>query len=473
MTRQHRSLPRLSPIALTLCLAATLATTLASAQAASLTTPTVATDSLPAVAAGGGVGTNVDAVTSITQVLATNGTQTALVGGTQNVRVLGELVTHATLRGSLTQTQTAAGAGVLQTINVAGGSGVLGARRVETNGSLRTSVTQQQDGRIGAGSDGGQTVAVGSAHNVQGGEVTTRGDLGGTPAGVVQSRSHTLAQTIAVGSVADSTLQNGSTDGQLQSAVSQTQQSSLGGGAEQSIAVAQIRDTTATTVNASGRVFSTADRASGLVQAQTGVANVLQTVDVGSVSDVAAGNTLITSGEFSGTLTQQANGRRSGSGSQQVALASISGGNLQRGKAQGGVFGGITQTQTDLAEQRVSVGSILNSAGTVTTNGQVSGQITQTATPSASGSGRHQQLVSVAEVIGSGGNVFTSAAVHGNLSQATGTAVAAVQRIEIGTVRNAGTARVIANISVEGDIAQTAERGANGQQNVLIGNVGR
>lgn len=409
------------------------------------------------------------ALTQTLQGISRDGAQVAAVGAVRGATVTGQLTTNATVSGAVTQ--SAAGTGSAsngQLVSVGGASGSLTAATLTTQGTLGVAVTQQRISGSGSGAPGGQSLDVASVSGVSGGNVTTGGRLAaGSGVGVNQTNSASGAQKIAVGAVDDSALQTATTDGFVLGSLGQFNTAAARGN-DQTLGVARIRGSQATTVRAEATVFGQVQQQQALQGSSGG-----QVVEIGSVLSVDAAGTLRTNARLEGNLTQSATGSRSGVSSQTVGLGRIQGGSARQASTNVLVRGSINQQQTELAEQALSVGEVVGGSGTAATRADVFGDLTQTAAAGRGGSGIDGQRIDIASAKNNRGDVATQAFVLANVQQGGGSVGGISQRVDLGSVQDAGAGTARTSATVTGNISQQGSGALTGSQAVLVGSVGR
>ena len=419
----------------------------------------------------GTANTNATLIGALTQTLqggSRDGAQVAAIGAVRGATVTGLLTTNATVSGAVTQSTAGTGsASSGQLVSVGGASGSLTAATLTTQGTVAVAVTQQRSSGS-SGAPGAQSLDVASVSGVSGGSITTGGRLAAASgAGVNQTNGATGVQQIAVGAVDNSALQTATTDGFVLGALTQTN-TAVGRGNDQTLGVARIRGSQATSVRAEATVFGQVLQQQALQGSSGG-----QVVEIGSVLSVDAAGTLRTDARLEGNLTQSATGSRVGASSQTVGLGRIQGGSARQATTQVLVRGSINQQQNELAEQALSVGEVVGSSGTAATRADVFGDLTQTATAGRGGSGIDGQRIDIASAKNNRGDVNTQAFVLANVHQGGGSVGGVNQRVDLGSVQDAGAGTARTSATVIGNISQQGGGALTGSQAVLVGSVGR
>lgn len=389
--------------------------------------------------------------------------QTVSIGGaSQLTGATGNIRTQGTLVGDLVQSRTGGpnGFSEAQRLSIGGVVGDVTAQNVDANGSVLTSVSQL--GNTSSGGQGRQTVDVGGVGNGRGGSITTQGLV--TGGGVVQNSRNALQQSLSVGSVTSSTLQAAQTSGLVSGQVNQSS-SAIGSGESfaQTIGVGEIQFSQAQFVSTSGTVSGS------LSQTQSGTSvGASQSVRVGSVANVDTGGNITTQGTATGAVTQSA-----ASGRQQLLVAAVIGGAPSNVNARAVLTGAVSQSSTAFSanEQRIAIGSVEGATGQVTTDATVGASLTQSMTGSANS---REQLISITSTESTQGTVTTRALINGSVSQTNGSSQSSnpmSQRVVIGSALNTGALNVRTDVTVSGNLSQTANANARGTQSILIGGV--
>ncbi len=395
--------------------------------------------------------------------------QFASIGGARGLTgSTGNITTQGTLTGNLTQSRTGTTAGFgggAQNVNIGAVAGAVTARTVDANGAVLANLTQTSNGNSLSSEIGAQTIDVGSVRNAGGGNITTSGLISGP--GVIQSSRNELSQALAVASVEGGEVQNAQTLGLVSGQVTQSTSITGGDSRSQRIAVADIRF-------AQGQSISTTGTVTGaLSQTQSGSgssnAGASQLVAVGSVSATDAAGVVTTNGTVTGAVTQSAS-----RGEQRLLVASVVGGAPTLANARGTLSGAVSQTSNAAFGsnvQRIAIGAIEGASGQVSTDATVGATLTQT----MSGAGlEREQLISIASAEGTQGNVATRAVVNGTISQSNQSSQSSQptsQRINLGSAQNTGTLAVRTDVTVTGNLSQSANSQSRGQQSILIGGV--
>jgi hypothetical protein len=383
----------------------------------------------------------------------------ALTGST------GSITTQGTLTGNLVQTRSGnpgSLGGGSQNLNIGSVAGAVTARRVDADGAVLTNVTQSSSGSSSSTGVGSQTIDVGSVRAAGGGNITTSGLITGP--GVTQTSRNELAQTLAVGSVEGGEVQNARTQGLVSGRVTQSSASfGSGQGRSQRIDVADIRAAQARTIDATGTISGAVSQS----QSQSGF-GADQSVAVGSVAQTDAAGSITTNGTVTGAVTQSA-----GSGSQRLLVAAVLGGSPTTVGARATLSGTVNQTSnaSGANEQRIAIGAVEGSSGQISTDATVGATLSQSI---GGGGASREQLIAIASVEGTQGTVSTRAVVNGSISQSNQSSQSSQptnQRIQIGSVRNTGTLAVRTDVTVTGNLSQSANASSRGQQSILIGGV--
>lgn len=370
-----------------------------------------------------------------------------------NTPGVSNLTTRGSLTGDVTQTQTSVSANE-QTLSVAGADTASRGNNLRLQGDVSAPIQQIV---TGAG-DTPQAIDVGSLTGAASvvGTATTQGSISG--AGVTQSSSGTGrgagGQTVGVANIQNSQATSINTRGTITGAITQIQTSTRG--SQQSLTAGTVSD-----LRSAGQV-STNGTVNAAVSQTTTSGLSQQIIDVGSVK---GGNPaeVRTDAVLTGTVTQDAAGSN---GAQIIQIGSVedSRGNVATRAASSGV---ITQTQNGVssAQQTISVGSAKDSSTQSITEAFTTGDITQ----SASNGGQITQNISVGSSENSSAVVTTRALVTGNVTQSGGGSLS-TQTINLGSVRGGGSGNITTDVQVSGDISQSAN-GSGQLQRVIVGGV--
>lgn len=189
---------------------------------------------------------------------------------------------------------------------------------------------------------------------------------------------------------------------------------------------------------------------------------------MGSVAQVDAAGSITTNGTVTGAVTQSAS-----LGSQRLQVAAVIGGSPATVDARATLSGAVNQTSSAAFanDQRIAIGAVEGSSGQISTDATVGATLSQ----NISGGGvSREQLIAIASVEGTQGTVSTRAVVNGSVSQSNQSSQSGQptnQRIQIGSVRNTGTLAVRTDVTVTGNLSQSANASSRGQQSILIGGV--
>jgi hypothetical protein len=323
--------------------------------------------------------------------------------------------------------------------------------RASVNGNITQ--TNQATGSL----RGTQTAAIGGVNNSPNlsGSISTQGSLTGNLAQLRNNQTSTAPQTTNIGGVEGSltvgiaTLRgNASANITQQNDAVRAEESGVGqtidiGGAGNGFQ--------GSTLQTNGVVISP-----NVVQFQR--AGTLQQIRSGSVS---GGNvtTATTNGLISTTVSQQATGLRGG-GEQSLNVGSLVGSQARQVTTSGLLGAALSQETSGGAVQTVDIGSVSNTdaAGTISTQGQVLGRVTQFA-----GSGT--QRLSVGAVRGgTPSEATTRATLTGNVNQSMTSTPSSEQVVSIGSVEGAsGRAQTDATVGASIDQRLGIAGGANVQ----------
>lgn len=308
----------------------------------------------------------------------------------------------------------------------------------------------------------------GSVRNLEpaGASLTTRASVSGNITQTNQSSGGLRpTQTAAIGGVNNSPNLSGSitTQGSLQGNLGQVRNNQAStapqntniGGVEGSLVVGQA--------NLHGNVSGNLTQEIEAVRAQD--SGVGQTIDVGGAGNGFQGNTLTTNGTvISPNIVQF----QRGATLQQIRAASVSGGNVASATTNGLISSTINQQATGFqggGEQSVNVGSLVGSqARQVTTNGTLAASVSQDT------SGTAVQSVDIGSVSNTdaAGTIVTQGQVLGGVTQRAG---AGTQRLSVASVRGGAPTDANAKGTMTGTVNQSMTTSPTSEQLVSIGSI--
>jgi hypothetical protein len=342
---------------------------------------------------------------------------------------------------------------------------VRGAEPAGASLTTRASVSgniSQSNLSTGGFATGNQIASVGGVRNANAlaGTIETQGTLTGN---VAQTRRSDGAATqeLNIGGVAGSLTVAGQArlTGSVLSTVTQsTDEFGGSGAAAQGIDVGGARAFNGNALTTDGTALS------ALTQTQRG--NVDQQLRIASASGNVQDAT--TFGLAQGTIAQSStvNSGSLADNRQSVDIGSLQGSQAQSVSTNGVLAGALTQSQSQGSLQAVEIGAVaqVDAAGRITTQGSVSGTVSQQATASAN------QRLSVGSVRGgSPTEADARGTLAGNLTQTNNAPGRSPQAVLIGSIDDvSGRARTDAIVT--GDIAQTLNANAtSGNQLLTVG----
>lgn len=414
---------------------------------------------------GGSLTTSASSALTVTQrgqgSATSGGGQTLAVGAAVDATIArGAVATKGVASGSVTQTRDSSTAfSSAQSLTIGSVSGTLDAAQITADGALQGRLTQtSRRGGPVRGSEG-QRVDIGSVSDAGGGTLAAQGRVLGASTTVTQDHSG-QTQLLRVGSISGSTLLSGNASGLLSGEVVQSGNGDSGTNALQAIDIGSIGGSQANTVATVGVVDGR------ITQTIVLGADREQRIAVAAVRNADAAGRITAGGTVRGELSQ------TGTADALVRVGAVEGGSPGTVSTQGSFSGSaITQTSSSAGLQRVDIAAALAISGQATTQGDVTGRITQNL--ATVGARSAAQAVSVGSAEGTRGSVTTRALLSGDVAQTSRVGLSSDQQVLVGSVLNTGALTVRTEATVTGNVTQTADGVGERQRAIFGGAVGR